>query len=330
MENCPRKTFREITNIFRNEFQNSVIRPAHRLLGTAPSSFGNAYNSLHKLEGEIQPGTGEHKISSDLVPWLRSVVIHERRRKALEIEQKVSNTSNREVIEALESELSKIAKFTKSDWFLAGPIASVPRLTDCLTISAAESELVRTGQLEIPEREYDEKFGILMASTLFLPDLAAHRALCEIRRRPVTVAFLDIGLFKDFNTAFGEPRVDRDVLPIFMSELEAHIYWHGYAYKFGGDEYLALMPNQSADQAVVFLSEFQERLKGVSFFEIDKRITLSIGVVEAGQDCPLTGHEILEHAAFAKNFAKENGRNRIVGFSGTGHTADEPTVLFVP
>lgn len=42
------------------------------------------------------------------------------------------------------------------------------------------------------------------------------------------------------------------------------------------------MPNQSADQAVVFLSEFQERLKGVSFFEIDKRITLSIGVVEAG------------------------------------------------
>jgi hypothetical protein len=47
---------------------------------------------------------------------------------------------------------------------------------------------------------------------------------------------LDIGLFKDFNTAFGEPRVDRDVLPIFMSELEAHIYWHGYAYKFGGDE----------------------------------------------------------------------------------------------
>ena len=53
------------------------------------------------------------------------------------------------------------------------------------------------------------------------------------------------------------------------------------------------MPNQSADQAVVFLSEFQERLKGVSFFEIDKRITLSIGVVEAGQDCPLTGHEIL-------------------------------------
>ncbi len=62
------QTFREITNIFRNEFQNSVIRPAHRLLGTAPSSFGNAYNSLHKLEGDIQPGTGEHKISSDLVP----------------------------------------------------------------------------------------------------------------------------------------------------------------------------------------------------------------------------------------------------------------------
>ncbi len=93
---------------------------------------------------------------------------------------------------------------------------------------------------------------------------------------------------------------------------------------------MALMPNQSADQAVVFLSEFQERLKGVSFFEIDKRITLSIGVVEAGQDCPLTGHEILEHAAFAKNFAEENGRNRIAGFSETGHTADEPTVLFVP
>ena len=52
----------------------------------------------------------------------------------------------------------------------------------------------------------------------------------------------NIDKFKDFNTKYGETQIDVRLLPRFMAALEAHVYSRGFAYRFGGDEYVVLLP----------------------------------------------------------------------------------------
>lgn len=40
----------------------------------------------------------------------------------------------------------------------------------------------------------------------------------------------------------GEVEVDRKILPRFMRTIEAHVFARGFAYRFGGDEYVLLIP----------------------------------------------------------------------------------------
>ena len=214
------------------------------------------------------------------------------------------------------------------DWFKETTALSSPRLTDYLTISHAEEIARRRGGLEREARVYDEKFHILLAPTLFLSDLAYFRARCDLRSQSVSVAFVDIDKFKNFNDCYGHERVDRDILPRFMGVMEAHVFSRGFAYRNGGDEYLVLLPNMSRDHTIPFLSEFQSKLKAVNYFQIDKNPTVSIGVCEIGPDGILTDSEVREKADEAHEFAKQAGRNLIATF--TDDTYEELEVAELP
>jgi diguanylate cyclase (GGDEF)-like protein len=168
----------------------------------------------------------------------------------------------------------------------------------------------------LADRQYDEKFHLLQAPTLFLPDLHYYRGKCGVRDIPVAIAFMDIDNFKDFNTVVGETNVDRHVVPVFMRAVEAHIYGHGHAYRFGGDEYALIMPNADADLAMTFVSGLQKRIARLRFVGTDKTITVSVGLCVADRDCFLTDGELLQKAERAKNFAKKEGRDRIAGYGG--------------
>ena len=97
--------------------------------------------------------------------------------------------------------------------------------------------------------------------------------------------------------------------------MESHVFPHGSAYRVGGDEYLILLPNTSKIQAVRFLSEFQGKLRGVEYFKIEKKPTVSIGICEVLPNSALTDREARANADKAHVFAKDAGRNRIATFS---------------
>jgi diguanylate cyclase (GGDEF)-like protein len=180
------------------------------------------------------------------------------------------------------------------------------------------------------DRQYDEKFHLLQAPSLFLPDLHYYRIKCGMRGVPVAIAFLDIDKFKDFNTAVGETHVDWHVLPVFMRALESHIYGHGYAYRFGGDEYILLMPNTEASMATEFLLRLMRRIGAIRFYGTELTVTVSIGVSIADRNCHLTDEELRKKAEQAKNFAKKEGRNRIAGYIGRLFDETELRVLSPP
>ncbi len=165
-------------------------------------------------------------------------------------------------------------------------------------------------------REYDEKFHILEAPALFLPDLSYYRAKCRFRDAPIAVAYLDLDDFKALNTRYTETVVDLKLLAPFMELLEAHAFARGHAYRFGGDEYVVLLPNTSERWAVEQLRELQARLAAARFDGIARAPTVSIGLCAVDVDCFLTEREVQARANLAKNFVKAREKGRIASYRG--------------
>jgi diguanylate cyclase (GGDEF)-like protein len=251
---------------------------------------------------------------------LKQAVLYYRRDKATYTETLLEKTFHPELSATIEKEIKTVDALTSQDWFQAIPTFRLPHLTDYLSIQFVEESTV---QRNLPDRLYDEKFHILQAPALFLPDLAYFRAKCEVRDVPLTIAFIDIDDFKSFNTKHSETKVDRNLLPLFMQTLEAHLYHHGFAYRQGGDEYLILLPSLSKPLAVAFLDELRCKLAELKYPDINGSTTVSIGVCIAEADCPLTDRELLERANQAKKFAKDHGKNCLATYDGPRFVPEE-------
>ena len=267
----------------------------------------------------------EHDIPEEFVPLIRRLVLHQRRVMASKQEEPLSKTFHPELIANLEKELEPVQSLMAADWFQAGPPLRVPHLTEFLAIKFVEEMHQSAHKLEA--REYDEKFHILQAPPLFMKDLRFYREQCELRSNGLLVAYLDVDDFKSFNTRYGETKVDRDLLPRFMELMESHVYTHGYAYRYGGDEYVLLLPNMSLSLGIGFIKEFQQKLSMITYRGVKEKATVSIGAIYVSADCFLTEREIEDRANRAKNFAKKNGKNCIATYKGGFYDEKELAIV---
>ena len=188
-------------------------------------------------------------------------------------------------------------------WVKESEALRMPRLTDVLVLERAEQHVRRF--VGLPERQYDEKFHILQAPSLFLRDIAYFRTLCELRNRSVCVAFIDVDDFKRLNTKHGESVVDVRVLPVLMRCLEAFVFGRGYAYRLGGDEYLVLLANCDRQTGIFLLDQLRREIRNLNYPGIPEALTVSIGLCSLEPEASLTDREAQERANRAKNYAKK-------------------------
>jgi diguanylate cyclase (GGDEF)-like protein len=248
---------------------------------------------------------------------VKQMLLRYRRQRAAQTELYREKTFHAGLIQTLEEEINSLDAVVQTEWFHKIEPLRLPRAKDFLPVQYLEQSAI--SRIQLPPRQYDEKFHILQAPALFLPDLAYFRARCEVRDAPLTVAFLDIDDFKRFTTAHGETKVDRNLLPRFMQTVEAHVYHHGFAYRQGGDEYLMLLPSLSKELAIAFLDELRCKLAALQYPEINGAPTVSIGVCLAEPDCPLTDRDLRDRANQAKN--------RIATYEGPRLVPDELRIV---
>ncbi len=132
------------------------------------------------------------------------------------------------------------------------------------------------------------------------------RAIERARREraPLSVALLDLDRFKRFNDEFGHPAGDRLLQ-------EASIAWKHCLRdvdeigRYGGEEFVILLPAAEAEQALVVLA----RLQGVT----PERQTFSAGL--ATWDGAESEDELIARVDLALYEAKRTGRDRIVVWS---------------
>lgn len=254
----------------------------------------------------------EFPLSCDdwIAPVIKTIITSQRRRLANNIHADKDSFTHQGLRASIERTLEPFEQLIQEKWFQGSGLRRAPRLSDFLTIERLEAEIAQSDKRA--DRVYDEKFHILQSPSLFFTDLAYYRKMCEMRDIPVSVAYIDIDDFKSFNTEYQEPNVDRFLLPRFMRTLEGHLFFRGSAYRYGGDEYVVLLPNASQEMALNILRGFQSKLAELDYEGgISRRPTVSIGLSVIDPDCWLTEREIEVRAAKAKNFAKHGGKNCI-------------------
>jgi len=297
----------DFANTFNADFSSTISREIPDL--KRPEELVTFLKQVGELQNFMLPKA----VPDSHLPALKRVLISKRRAVAVRLEEMKGKTPHPEILSGLDEQLAPYDDLIQGSWFQATDVLPIPRMLEYLTLERVE-DMFRSQMVWTP-RKYDEKFHILLAPELFLKDLDYYRRHCDMRGLAVGVAFLDIDDFKaKFNTPYGEFHVDRYVLPRFMEALEAHFFFHGHGYRFGGDEYSVILPNATLESAATLLTAFQDRLTRTAYTNVKERITVSVGLCVADADCFLTNPELLERATKAKNFAKDKGKNCLATF----------------
>lgn len=315
------RVLRQCIAPFERWLNQNMADPINEHTGLRPRELQVLYDECSDFKNVAArtPGTGDpvapiFEVPPKFAPLLKRVILTVRREKAAAQEAKRSKTSDPGLLCTLNVPVAELDDLMQKPWFHKTRARKVSRLTDFLALEFVEE--MSTNVPQLPPRKYEDKAHIVQAQSIFLDDLRYYRWKCEIRSRPIMVAFVDIDQFKNLNTKYTETVVDRDFLSRFMAELEAHVFSHGFAYRFGGDEYVLLLPNMSVESGLKFLGAFQESLSKVDYGEITESPAVSIGMCHADADCILTDREMLERANWAENYAKRNGGNCVAGYCG--------------
>jgi eukaryotic-like serine/threonine-protein kinase len=154
-----------------------------------------------------------------------------------------------------------------------------------------------------------------------LTNLYNHRYFFEIAeieftrikryQHSLAAIMIDLDHFKQVNDTYGH-LVGDQVLQMVSERMQSNLRAVDILGRVGGEEFIALLPETSADEAVVIA----ERLCGsigqhlISIGKENIHVTASLGVSVYSDTCTkLNG--LIERADQALYFAKRNGRNRV-------------------
>jgi diguanylate cyclase (GGDEF)-like protein/PAS domain S-box-containing protein len=200
-----------------------------------------------------------------------------------------------------------------------------------------ENELRRAkDDLETANRELQQAFEReqLLAHTDELTGINNHTFLLQLAgrefevamryRSPLSVMFFDIDDFKPINDVFGHAIGDQ-VLKKLIQVVRAEIRSADIIGRYGGDEFVILLPQTSAEEALPFADRIHASVAAIRL-DTDKGVltlTISIGIAQTiRQPASEPGHvtqvdtveNLLLHADQALYAAKQAGKNCTVIF----------------
>ncbi len=130
--------------------------------------------------------------------------------------------------------------------------------------------------------------------------------------RPNSIVLFDIDLFKPFNDFYGHQSGD-EVLKAVASVVKKNIRTTDSVYRYGGEEFLVLLPETNLDGAMIAAEHMRLSVENTTI-QHEKSpfgiVTASFGV--SALDTTEPDHQpSISEADAALYLAKENGRNRI-------------------
>jgi diguanylate cyclase (GGDEF)-like protein len=142
---------------------------------------------------------------------------------------------------------------------------------------------------------------------------------CKRTNTPISLLFVDIDHFKSVNDRFGHDIGDQ-VLELLGDILKSMFRASDVSCRFGGEEFLVLLPGLASDQAYTRAEDLRKRFEETSRTAefLYSQVTISIGISNYPLHADNT-RDLFRIADKALYNAKELGRNQICCFSDS-HT----------
>ena len=200
--------------------------------------------------------------------------------------------------------------------------AGQPRFSDEITEQrrlgavCAEQISMAIANVKLREQLRDQSIRDVLTGLFnrryMLETLRRELARAARAKQCVGILSIDIDHFKKFNDNHGHDAGDT-VLRAFGGCLEKHFREEDVPCRFGGEEFVVLLPGATAEDAARRADSLRVEVEALALRYLDgtlPRITISIGVAEFPRsgDSPET---VLKAADEALDRAKDNGRNRV-------------------
>jgi diguanylate cyclase (GGDEF)-like protein len=152
----------------------------------------------------------------------------------------------------------------------------------------------------------------LYKRSLFNRDLQAIPALSQDQAWPVACLLVDVDNFKSFNDRYSHQTGDK-ALSLVSLHISQLIQGRGRGYRYGGEEFVVLLPNTGLGEAAAFGERLRSCVAKVEVSGVDIALTISIGVSSYPDPAP-TPAELFSQADKAVHVAKERGKNQVRAF----------------
>jgi two-component system chemotaxis response regulator CheY len=133
--------------------------------------------------------------------------------------------------------------------------------------------------------------------------------------RTFTVALCDLDGFKAYNDTYGHLEGD-EALRRVGGAIARHVRAGDSAYRYGGEEFLVVLPDATAAQALVGMERLRRAVEALAIPHAGRIppgiVTLSIGIASWHAERDETPTQVLDAADVALYAAKAHGRNRVV------------------
>lgn len=163
------------------------------------------------------------------------------------------------------------------------------------------SQLVDQSSHDGLTRAYNRRVGEEMVAQQFITALRSNSAL--------SLAFVDLDNFKSINDRYGHEEGD-SALRTAAHNLKKVLRRGDILVRWGGEEFLAVMPNTDVDGARIAMARLREA--GLGIRPDGGPMTASIGIAERTCDGAMQWNELVERADQRMYTAKQTGKNRVV------------------
>jgi diguanylate cyclase (GGDEF)-like protein len=133
-----------------------------------------------------------------------------------------------------------------------------------------------------------------------------------IKKQPLSIVMADIDNFKAINDRYGHDEGDRALIHI-ASLLKASLRKYDIVARFGGEEFLVVLPRAIMKDAVVIAERIRRSIEATPLAAGDEKIhlTVSLGIAAIPAVWPDSKEELIKFADTALYEAKDKGRNRV-------------------
>ncbi len=193
------------------------------------------------------------------------------------------------------------------------PFALQSRLLAARRVTSLHAELARY-RTDLAELARTDPLTKLRNRLTLATDLELLHSRSARYQRAYSLALFDIDGFKSFNDRYGHQAGDQALRGVALA-LDRHARLGDAVYRYGGEEFLIVLPEQAPAQAMGVVDRLRRAVESLGIGHADSAggiLTVSAGVASYVTGRDISADELLKEADLALYHAKATGRNRVV------------------